>query len=168
MRCDKEDFHWTIVRPCHIYGPGSQLGCLQAHARDSQLIRRLLTREPLKLVGGGFFLQQPIFARDLSQLILDMAGNSKTYGEIFCAAGPDVVESWKYYALIAGILGVDLKVDEIPVRKFLGDHPEALPYMCHRIYDLSKLIRCGLLPPSTPLNLGLQEHVASLISNGQV
>lgn len=29
---------WTVVRPCHIYGPGSELGCLPAHSRDIDLI----------------------------------------------------------------------------------------------------------------------------------
>ncbi len=37
-RCELEfiqssaDFsHWSILRPCHIYGPGSRLGCLPEH-----------------------------------------------------------------------------------------------------------------------------------------
>src|SRR5690348_18225223 len=29
------DMVWTIVRPCHIYGPGSQLGCLPLQDRKS-------------------------------------------------------------------------------------------------------------------------------------
>ena len=35
---------WTILRPCHIYGPGSQLGCLPLHGRDPKLIDAFLPR----------------------------------------------------------------------------------------------------------------------------
>src|SRR5215203_4875465 len=52
----------TVLRPCHIYGPGSLLGCLPRHGRDPQLIDRIRRGQTLQLVGGGFFLQQPVFA----------------------------------------------------------------------------------------------------------
>ena len=155
---------WTIVRPCHIYGPGSQLGCLPLHARDPQLIARLSAGEPLHLVGGGHFLQQPILARDLAELILSMAGNPLTYGQVFCAAGPEIIESRDYYRVIATILGVDLGIEEVAVAEYLGAHPEAAPYLCHRIYDLTKLHDAGLRLPGTPLELGLREHVRSLLA----
>jgi len=35
---------WTVLRPCHIYGPGSQLGCLPEHGRDPKLIERMRAR----------------------------------------------------------------------------------------------------------------------------
>jgi nucleoside-diphosphate-sugar epimerase len=154
---------WTIVRPCHIYGPGSQPGCLPLHGRDPKLIEKLRAGEPLRLVGGGHFLQQPIFARDLAELILSMAGNRGTHGEIFCAAGPDIVESREYYRIIASVLGVELRVEEVPVASHLAAHPEAAPFLCHRIYDLSKLRAAGVTVPSTPIEQGLREHVQSLL-----
>lgn len=67
---DTGDMRWTILRPCHIYGPGSLLGCLPEHGRDPQLIDRLRRGEALRLVGGGHYLQQPILAADLAQTIL--------------------------------------------------------------------------------------------------
>jgi nucleoside-diphosphate-sugar epimerase len=84
---------WTIVRPCHIYGPASQLGCLPCHSRDAQLIARLRAGQPLQLVGGGYFLQQPLLAADLAQTILSMAGRQSTYGQIYGVAGPEIVVS---------------------------------------------------------------------------
>src|SRR5690606_30616546 len=67
-RCELEfinsntgEMQWSVVRPCHIYGPGSRLGCLPAHGRDPELISRLRAGEVLRLVGGGHFLQQPIY-----------------------------------------------------------------------------------------------------------
>ena len=77
------------------------LGCLPAHGRDPQLIDRLRAEEPLKLVGGGHFLQQPVLADDLADLILSCAGRASTFGRIYHAAGPDVIESRGYYRVIA-------------------------------------------------------------------
>ncbi|MDQ5853609.1 MAG: NAD-dependent epimerase/dehydratase family protein [Chloroflexota bacterium] len=156
---------WTIVRPCHIYGPGSQLGCLPLHGRDPRLIGRLQAGEPIRLVGGGHFLQQPILARDLAALILSMTGNSRTYGQVFCAAGPEIIESRDYYRGIAAILGVDLRLEEVPVAEHLAAHPDAAPFLCHRIYDLTKLRASGVQVPRTPLDVGLREHVASLLAH---
>ena len=159
---DSGGMAWSIVRPCHIYGPGSQLGCLPLHGRDRQLIARLQAGEALRLVGGGHFLQQPILARDLAELILSMAGNAQTYGQVFCAAGPDVIESREYYRIIAELLHVELRVDEVPVAEHLAAHPADAPFLSHRIYDLGKLRAAGTRLPATSIAVGLREHVESL------
>lgn len=160
---DTGDMAWTVVRPTHIYGPGSELGCLPLHSRDPQLIARLKAGQFLRLVAGGHFLQQPILARDLAELILSLGGNPSTFGQIFNASGPDIIESLDYYRIIAEILGVDLKVEEIPVRQHLTVQPQAVPFLCHRFYDLSELVASGAAVPSTPIEQGLREHVESLL-----
>jgi len=160
---DSGGMAWSIVRPCHIYGPGSQLGCLPLHGRDRELIARLQSGETLQLVGGGHFLQQPVLARDLAELILSMAGNAQTYGQVFCAAGPDVIESRDYYRIIAEILGVEMRVEEVPVAERLAAHPADAPFLCHRIYDLGRLRAAGALLPATPIAVGLRAHVESLM-----
>lgn len=160
---DTGDTAWTILRPCHIYGPGSQLGCLPLHSRDPQLISRLRSGEPLRLVGGGHFLQQPILARDLADLILSLAGNEKTHRRTFCAAGPDILESRDYYRIIAHILGVELHTEETPINQHLKEHPDSAPFLCHRTYDLSSLRAAGVRVPATPVEQGLREHVESLL-----
>jgi len=149
----------TIVRPCHIYGPGSRLGCLPAHGRDPELLDRLRRGEPLKLVGGGTYLQQPIFVCDLAQLLLSVLGNTAVAGSIFNAAGPEIVESVEYYRLIADHLGVELRVEELPLQTYRAEHPEHASFLCHRIYDLGKLRTSGLAVPCTPLAVGLREQV---------
>ena len=160
---DTGDMAWTILRPCHIYGPGSRLGCLPLHSRDAHLITRLQAGEALQLVGGGHFLQQPILARDLAELVLSLAGNRKVFGQILNAAGPDIVESREYYRIIADMLGVELNVIEAPVGHYRSEHPESAPFLCHRIYDLSKLQAAGGAAPKTSLAQGLREHVESLL-----
>ena len=85
------------------------------------------------------------------------------YGQVLCAAGPDVIESREYYQIIANILGVGLEIEEIPVKQHLADHPETAVFICHRFYDLSKLRASGAAVPSTPIEQGLREHVESLL-----
>ena len=158
------DMVWSVVRPCHIYGPGSQLGCLPEHGRDPELISKIKAGTPLKLVGGGHFLQQPILAGDLSDLILSLPGNEKTYGEIFCTAGPDIIESREYYNIIADVLGADHpEIIEIPVSQFLLENPQSCSFVCHRIYSQAKLEATGARVPATPIHEGLRQHTESLL-----
>jgi len=154
---------WTVLRPCHIYGPGSQLGCLPQHGRDPKLIERLRSGEPLRLIGGGYFLQQPVTASDLARVSLDIPGNASTFGQTFCVAGPDIVESREYYRIIAEILGTELRIEEIPVDEFRNANPQTASFLCHRFYDLRKLQAAGITPPQTSLRQGLREHIAGMI-----
>ncbi len=162
---DTGTMNWSVVRPCHIYGPGSKLGCLPNHGRDDNLIEHMRAGKPLELIGGGHFLQQPILAKDLSNLMLSMLGNTKTYGEIFQAAGPEIIESREFYFIIADILGVDRpQINEIPVAEHLAAQPGHASFCCHRIYSLDKLNAVGASAPSTPVYDGLKSHVESLLS----
>ena len=157
--------HWTILRPGHIYGPGSELGCLPLHSRDPQLIAALRAGQPLSLVGEGLFLQQPVRALDLSSVILALHGSETTYEKTFCIAGPDVVESREYYAIIARTLGVPLRVTAVTVEEHLSSSPASAPFLCHRFYDLTALARAGVPLPDTSLEEGLREHVLSITEN---
>jgi nucleoside-diphosphate-sugar epimerase len=160
---DAGAMQWTVLRPCHIYGPGSLLGCLPLHGRDADLLDKMKAGHSLQLVGGGHFLQQPIFAADLAELTLSCYGQASSYGQIFCSAGPDIVESRTYYRIIAEVLGVNLQVVELPVAQHLAENPQTAPFLCHRIYDLARLRAAGLAVPSTPLAIGLRRHVESLL-----
>ena len=160
---DTGKLSWTILRPCHIYGPTSELGCLPLHGRDPKLIESLRAGLPIKLVGGGHYLQQPILADDLAKTILSVAGNRNSNHRIFNTAGPDVIESWQYYEIVADTLGVELKVEELPVQSYLAEHPEHAPFLCHRIYDTDAIKEAGLSVPSTSIVDGLRRHVEGLL-----
>jgi len=153
---------WTVLRPGHIYGPGSLLGCLPLHGRDPELLAKMQRGETLQLIGGGYFLQQPILAADLAQTILSCAGNPQAHHQIYLTAGPDIIESRQYYTIIADILGVQAHIAEISVSQFLAEHPDRHSFACHRICDLSKLRDHGLHVPATPISVGLRQHVTSL------
>jgi len=158
---------WTILRPCHIYGFPSQLGCLPLHGRDPQLIPLMRAGKPVRLVGGDHFLQQPILSSDLAGLILSMAGREATFGQVYNAAGPDVIESRRYYEIIAEVLGVPLRVEEEPVHAYLAANPDKAPFLCHRIYDLSRLRALSLATPATPIEAGLRQHVEDLLAHAK-
>ncbi len=155
---------WTVLRPGHIYGPGSQLGCLPLHGRDPKLIDRLRAGEPLKLIGGGHLLQQPICVHDLTAMALGCADNERAVGEIYMAPGADVIASWVYYRIIADVLGVELRIEETSISGFLEANPTMDGFTCHRAYDDSKARSHGLSMPATPLAEGLQKHVEWMLS----
>jgi nucleoside-diphosphate-sugar epimerase len=165
VKGDTGNMGWTVLRPCHIYGPTSQLGCLPMHGRDPELIKKLREGQPLKLVGGGYLLQQPLFVDDLADTILSVIGNKNAIGKTLNIAGPDIIESRQYYQIIADILGVELTVEEIPVKKYLEENPGSRPFICHRIYDLARLRAAGLNLPSTPIRKGLRLHVEGLLKS---
>jgi nucleoside-diphosphate-sugar epimerase len=160
---DTGDMRWTVVRPCHIYGPTSELGCLPEHGRDRELIERLQREEPLRLVGGGHFLQQPILAEDLAHTIVSVAETPGCHRGIYNTAGPDILESREYYRIIADVLGVPLKIEELPVDAYAAEHPERAPFLCHRIYDLKALRESGLNVPATAIKEGLRLHTQALL-----
>lgn len=153
----------TVIRPCHIYGPGSLLGCLPMHGRDPKLIDRLRAGETLTLVGGGHFLQQPIYAPDLARMLLSCHANPKAAGEVFLAAGPDVVESKRYYQIIAQHLGLNVGFAETSVSDFLESNPDKRSFCTHRVYSMDKAKSAGLMVPATPLVEGLAQQVRSLV-----
>lgn len=159
---DTGSMKWTILRPCHIYGPGSLLGCIPHQSRNPQLLEVMRAGEPLSLLGGGHFLQQPIFAADLAQTILSCYGNPNTPNQIYMTVGPDLIEARDYYRIIGDIIGVPVQFAEASVQEFLMTNPDRSFFVGHRYYDISKLRSHGLHVPSTPLVQGLREQVASL------
>ena len=155
--------NWTILRPCHVYGPGSLAGCLPMHGRDAKLLERIKNSEELELVGAGKFLQQPIFVEDLADLALSCHLSPAAQEQIYNCAGPDIIESVEYYQLIADFLSTELKVKELSVLDYLRDHPEHKSFLCHRIYNLQKFERDSLPVPRTSIQVGMQLFLQSLL-----
>lgn len=154
---------WTVVRPCHIYGPGSKLGCLPFHGRDPDLIAKLKAGTPLRLAAGGLFLQQPIHARDLADTILSLAGRDSARRAVLNTSGSHMILSSRYYEIIAEALGVKSRIEEVSAEAVLAEKPELASFLCHRIYTLDRLKAVGAHMPSTRMEDGLQEHVQSIV-----
>jgi len=162
-QAEKDALPWTILRPSHIYGPGSLFGCLPLHGRDPELITHLLAERPLQLVGGGDFLQHPIFAPDLAETILEVATAPKAAGRIFNVAGPEVLKSSGYYRELGSLLDRDITIEEVPLAGYLAAHPDKAPFCCNRVYDLSALRDAGIKLPSTSLRSGLAQQLESIL-----
>jgi nucleoside-diphosphate-sugar epimerase len=170
-RCELEflqsttDFsHWSIMRPGHIYGPGSHLGCLPEHGRDPHLLGRIRGGTPLRLVGAGKYLQQPIFVDDLARLVLSCPFSPCAGQQIYHCAGPEIVESATYYQILAELLGCPLRIEEVPVLSYRREHPEHKSFLCHRVYDLRKIRMDCLAVPDTALRVGLKIHLDSILN----
>ena len=82
-------------------------------------------------------------------------------------AGPDIVESRKYYEIIAEALNVELKVKSIDFDTYLAEHPGHRQFLCHRIYKLDDLKNAGLYVPATPLDEGIKKHTLALLEYQQ-
>lgn len=150
---------WTILRPSHIYGPGSLPGCLPLHGRDPHLIGHILASRPLQLVEGGKFLQHPVFAPDLAETILSAAESAGSTGRVLNVAGPDVVESHSYFRTLGELLDRKVTIETVAVADFLAEHPEKFPFCCDRVYDLTELKASGLSMPQTTLESGLRQQL---------
>ncbi|MBE5814194.1 MAG: NAD-dependent epimerase/dehydratase family protein [Clostridiales bacterium] len=155
---------WTIFRPGHILGPGFWLGCYPENSRQPDLLRRIRSGEPMRLVGGGEFLIHPIFVDDMAQAMLDCLDNPAAIRQIFCIGGPDAVPNRRYYELIGQIIGCPVQIESVPPEGYLEAHPEYSGHLCHRCYTLEKMERAGIPLPRTTLEEGLRKHIAWLDS----
>ncbi|MDD3695180.1 MAG: NAD-dependent epimerase/dehydratase family protein [Lentisphaeria bacterium] len=162
LRAEPHFSRWSIFRPCHVYGPGSKLGCLPKHGRDPELLQSLLAERPLSLVGAGKFLQQPIFVDDLAKLVLSSVFSPCCNAQIYNCAGPDIIESVQYYEILAALLQRKLNIEELPVLQYRQEHPEHKSFLCHRVYSLDKIRLDCLETPKTPIAQGLKLHLESL------
>ena len=158
---DADALPWTIFRPNHIYGPGSLPGCLPLHSRDPDLLNSIRQGRPLRLVGGGKFLQQPLFAQDLAATVLAVGGSSAARRRICNLTGPETVPSVRYYEILGEILECEIEVVPVDAAQFIRENPDKAPFCCDRVYDLAELKATGLPLPATPLATGLRVQVAS-------
>lgn len=145
----------TIFRPGHIFGPGFLSGCFPMQSRQADL-PETMKKGKLSLVGGGCYLIHPIYVEDLAGVMLDCVEKERTFQEIFCVGGPEIIENRTYYEILARIMGVETEIEEIPLTGFVESHPEYYGHLCHRAYDLTKLARAGVTLPSTTVEEGLR------------
>ena len=159
-----DDTAWTIVRPGHIYGPGSLLGCLPLHGRDQTLIETIRDGRPLSLVGGGVFLQQPVYVDDLADLAMGLGTDPAAKNTVFNAAGPDILESRRYYEIIAEVLERRVTVEEVAISSFLAENPDKASFICHRVYTRDRIATTLTPAPATSIETGLVAHVRSILA----
>lgn len=155
---------YTLFRPPHMYGAGSQLGIFPMHTRQRDLIEHIKSGKPITLVGGGEQLIQPLHARDLADAILASIKNEKCFNEIFGIAGPDVISNREYFEILGRLLDAPVSVESCSIEEYNVAHDDGYLYFCRRVYCLDKLKAAGLPVPRRGLEQGLRETIEFLQS----
>lgn len=155
----------TILRPYHILGEGSLLGCLPFHNRDSSLGWRILSNEEIELCDGGRMPLNVVHPKDIGLVILALADNhSGSLKEQYNVVNPQEVLARDYYKEVARQLGKELRVKEVPGEK-AWDPPTgwSLTTFPH-LYDVSRLYdRLGIT--GVP-RISLQDCVRDALKSG--
>jgi nucleoside-diphosphate-sugar epimerase len=136
-----EDDHMplTVLRPPHVLGAGKPLGCDPVMGRAANLLDHMKAGKPVPVLVEGKLLIQPIYSREIGRAIVHMAGNPRTWGQVFNMAGEECVMTAQYYRLIAKALNIPLSISTMSHAQFLREHPDRSPFCRHRCYDLSHL-----------------------------
>ena len=133
------DTNWTLLRPYHILGAESILGCIPEHNRDIKLIERLKNGETLKLCSGGNIQFNYIHPKDIATVIYKIIGNTVTFRQAYNLVNPRPVFAKDYYAEIAkqvnGILNIEpVAMDKI-WEEMKGWEMTTLPHL----YSMEKM-----------------------------
>ena len=150
-----------IVRPPHIYGPGSNPGTIPMHGRKRHLLDDIASGKTLRLLQGGLCLIHPIYRDDFAGIILKLIDRPEAYGEAINCSGPQLMTHRSYYETLARLIGHPLSIepffaDDDAERERLGINRYVAG---HRYYDLAKLNR--ILPDLdyTPFETGMERWV---------
>ncbi|CAA7621676.1 putative NAD dependent epimerase/dehydratase family protein [Magnetospirillum sp. UT-4] len=128
----------TILRPPHIYGPGSNPGTIPKHGRSPTLLADMRAGRTLHLLQGGLGLIQPIHVADFARIVVAMLDQPGSVGEDYNCSGPQLMTQLDYYKTIAACLGVELSVTAYWPEG--GTAPDVNHYVGgHRCYDMGKL-----------------------------
>ena len=155
------DHNWTILRPYHILGPGSLLGCLPDHNRDPKLLERIKNNEPLYLCNGGNIALNYIHPSDIAHLVLKCAGNPITYGKAYNAVNPTRIIAKDYFEMIGKVLGKTVCIVNKPIQEIWEENKGwQLTTLPHE-YDVSDLKQDIDFIPSVPLEIAIHEAIGN-------
>ncbi|MFQ5620633.1 MAG: NAD-dependent epimerase/dehydratase family protein [Candidatus Nanoarchaeia archaeon] len=104
--------NWTLLRPYHILGPNSYLGCLPFHNRDPYIVERINNEQQLNLVNDVQF--NAIHPNDLAEIILRCIGNKNTFQKAYNAVNPKPILTADYFKEIAKQLNKPLNINRVP------------------------------------------------------
>ena len=151
------DRNWTILRPYHIIGSDSYLGCLPPHNRDPLLLEHIKKGE-ISLCDGGRIPLNIVHPRDIAEVILRCVGNSETVRNYYNLVNPEEIIARDYYLKIAEIEGVNLKIKNVPGEEIWHSGEWALTTLPH-LYDVSNLSLDINYVPNTKLEDCLRDAI---------
>ena len=152
-------FAATALRPPYIDGAGKNIGPDPCCGRNAELLRAMGKGEVI-LLAEGMLLIQPVWNREIGRCIAHIAGNEKTFGDVFNLSGATRVTMREYYRLIAEKLGVELRFESRSISSLCEKFPNKIrDAISHRVFDLSKLKRATGFEPTLSLAEAISENV---------
>jgi|ETNmetMinimDraft_2_1059921.scaffolds.fasta_scaffold18196_2 nucleoside-diphosphate-sugar epimerase len=152
-----EDINWTILRPHHILGKNSYLGCTPPHNRDPNLIEHI-KKGNIYLCDRGRIPLNIVNPKDIGNVVLKLAG--KAFGKTLNVVNPKEIIARDYYLKIAEILGIDLTIQNLPGEEVWKSESWKLTTLPH-LYDISDLHQECSYIPSTSLETCIRESLAN-------
>lgn len=107
---------WTILRPYHILGKGSLLGCIPGHNRDPDLVEKIMAGDPIDLADGGRMPLNLVNPTDIAHVIKDIISHSIN-GKINVVNPTDIIAR-DYYKEIGRQLGKEVNINPVPADKY--------------------------------------------------
>jgi len=110
------NFHTTILRLAHPYGPRDHL--LYTAGRESLFVDRMRHGRPIIIPGSGQTRMHPIYVEDAARAFVHILGQPECMGFIYNLAGEQILTLDEYFASIARVLGVPLVAHKLPANFF--------------------------------------------------
>jgi nucleoside-diphosphate-sugar epimerase len=153
------DANWTLLRPYHVLGRHSLLGCVPEHNRDPKLIDRIKNGETLKLCNGGEVVFNYIHPEDIATAICKVMGNDKTYRQAYNLVSSQPILARDYYGEIAHQLGAIIKIENIPMTKIWEEMKGWEMTTFNHVYSGDKLSRDIGFVPQIPLAVAIKDAI---------
>lgn len=109
---------WTILRPYHILGRYSFIGCAPLHNRDPELLNKLISGQNIELAGNLSRQISYIHPDDLCEFIVRLCGNEGAKCNVYNAVYPYSVSVIDYYKSLSDIIGHDLNVKKVSLEEY--------------------------------------------------
>jgi nucleoside-diphosphate-sugar epimerase len=155
----KKDANWTIIRPYHILGATSLLGCLPLHNRDPELLKRIKNNEKIVLCNGGEVELNYLHPRDLAKTVLKSAGNKKTFWKAYNVVNPTKIKVKDYFEIIGEMLGEKIQIINKPISEIWDENKGWELTTLPHIYDVTDLKRDIGFVPDIPLREAIKEAI---------
>lgn len=168
--------NWTLIRPHHILGPYTNIGCQPLHNRDVNLQSAILSQDVLSIVDGGRRKTSFIHTMDIAMSILHCSGKKHLFGKSYNCCFPEAITGLQYFEMVARHLGVEVRIKDISRQEAWVNAPEWSLTALDHVYESSPFYdACGYIPqiglskciqdaldfPAVKLAGGLHDRISS-------
>ena len=97
-------FPITLLRPFYIYGPGNNL------ERESYIFERIINNKPIIVPGMGRPIIQFGYIDDLSDCILKIGNQEKSFGQAYNISGKEYVTFVEWINICANVVSMEAEI----------------------------------------------------------